>query len=280
MKTKPVTMFLFLIFASTHAVAARVSITDLQQQIDNLQTQIDNLQTGEFILTVDCDNGQEPADVLEQNLGPPQLIIKLKGTCSGFRIERDDVVVSGDDDNGCPSATVEGTINVTGQRTLLSCLTVTGPGSGVVAINNASVTIRDSSISGNSQFGVSAAQSTVSVFGSDVSGNTGAGVLATGARIIINTSKVMNNGGLGVELNTNSTADIDQAQINGNANGDLFLSLHSVATGADNTIGVINLQHDSGVLFFGGMVSGPVSCADQESSAIVAGAVPPGCTGF
>lgn len=230
--------------------------------------------------TVDCDKGQDPGYVLERNPGPQQLIITLKGTCPGFQIERNDVVVSGDDDDGCPSATVEGTIDVTGQRTLVSCLTVTGPGSGVVAINNASVTIRDSSISSNSQFGVSAAQSTVSVFGGEITSNTGAGVMATGARIIINGSGVMNNGGQGLELNTNSTADIDQAQITGNAGGDLFLSLHSVATGADNTINVINLQYDSGVLFFGGAVSGPVSCADDESSAIVAGVVPPGCTGF
>ena len=230
--------------------------------------------------TVDCDKGQDPADVLERNPGPQRLIITLKGHCPGFEIERDDVVVTGNDDNGCPAATVEGTIDVRGQRTLIDCLNVTGAGSGVVAVSNASVTIRNSSISDNEQFGVSAAQSTVSVFGSQVSGNTGAGIFANGARVGVNGSQVVNNAGAGIELNTNSSADIDQAQINGNSTSDLFLSLHSVATGAGNGIGAISLQNDSGVVFFGGSISGPVNCADDESSALFDGVVPAGCTGF
>ncbi len=233
------------------------------------------------VRTVKCDKGEHPEDVLELNPGPQPLVIRLEGTCPSFAINRDDVLVFASAESGCRGATVAGTIFIRGQRAFLGCLTVTRPGSGVVATSNASVVIRDSLIYDNNGFGVSAAQSTVSISASEISNNVKAGVFANGAKIGINgDSHVINNQGAGVELNTNSSADIDQAQIRDNDSDDLFLSLHSVAAGADNTIERINLQNDSGVVFDGTSFD-TINCDDEESSAKVNGISPVGgCTGF
>ena len=214
-----------------------------------------------------CDKGQDPADVLNQELGPQRLEMTLVGTCPGFTVTRDDVRIEGDDESGgddeyvCPDPTarVNGTITFNGaQRAIVACLLVTGQGNGIQANSAASVFIMDSSISYND----------------------GAGVFASsGSSISLSGSKAINNGSAGVELNTNTSADIDNSVVTGNGTGDLFLSLHSVATGGDNSIGVISLQLDSGVSL-GGMISGPVNCADTESSALINGVVPLGCTGF
>jgi len=228
--------------------------------------------------TINCDKGQDPSAILELNPGPQPLVLVLEGTCPGFAIERDAVTVTADDENGCPAATVDGTIVVRGQRTTISCLTVTGSGPGVV-VENAAAQIRDSSMSGNDQVGVSAAQAIVSVTGGEISGNVGAGVTATSSRVGITGADVTNNAGEGLAATTNSSADIDQAYISGNTGSDLFLSLHSVATGQGNTIGTINVQLDSGVSL-DGSISGPFGCADTESSVLINGVVPAGCTGF
>ena len=212
-----------------------------------------------------CDKGQDPAEVLTQELGPQRLEMTLVGICPGFSVTRDDVRIEGDDEYGCPAtdSIVEGTIRFDGvQRTEVACLTVTGPGIGIQAGQAASVMVTDSSISGNAEAGVFA---------------------NSGASISLNGSQVMNNGGAGIEIYTNTSADIDNSQITGNGTngdaGDLYLFLHSTATGQGNTIGTAYLRLDSGVLLDGPSI-GPVVCEDTESSALINGAVPAGCTGF
>lgn len=215
--------------------------------------------------TVDCDKGQHPADVLNQERGPQPLEMTLVGTCPGFTVARDDVTIEGDDEYGCPdaSAKVEGTITFSGaQRAVVACLFVTGPGNGIDALPGSSVLIIDSSISDNTEAGVTA---------------------TSGASISLSRSYVTDNQGEGVVLNTSASADVDNTEIydNGMLDGaaDLFMSLHTTATGQGNTIGAIHLRLDSGVSL-DGSIGGPVSCADTESSALVNGDVPEGCTGF
>lgn len=214
---------------------------------------------------VDCDKGQDPAAVLTQELGPQRLEMTLVGTCPGFSVTRDDVRIEGDDEYGCPatSASVEGTIRFEGvQRATVACLNVTGDGIGIEAVWGSTVLVIDSSISGNTEEGVFA---------------------INGARVDLSRSFVMNNGWTGVTLNTNSMARIENTNITGNGTvsgtGDLSLSLHSTASGGGNTIGATSLELDSGVVLDGPSI-GPVSCADDESSALINGAVPAWCTGF
>ena len=70
---------------------------------------------------VDCEKGQDPAKVLNQEQGPQRLEITLVGTCPGFTVIRDDVMVKGDDEYGCPATTtsVNGTIKFEGHNGLL-----------------------------------------------------------------------------------------------------------------------------------------------------------------
>ena len=211
-----------------------------------------------------CDKGQDPAQVLYQELGPQRLEMTLVGTCPGFTVSRDDVRIEGDDEYGCPAATasLEGTIRFVGvQRAVVACLSVTGPGNGIEAPNS-SVLIVDSSISGNA----------------------GAGVTATsGASVNLSRSQVMNNGGSGIEIYTNTSADIDDSEITGNGTSDgapdLYLFLQSTATGQGNTIGATYLRLDSAVSLDGPSI-GPVVCEDTKSSALVNGDAPPDCTDY
>jgi hypothetical protein len=243
-----------------------------------------------------CDKGQDPADVLNQELGPQRLEMTLVGTCPGFTVTRDDVRIEGDDESGgddeyvCPDPTarVDGTITFNGaQRAIVACLRVTGQGNGIQASSAASVSIIESSISGNAEAGVFASSgSNIYIGNSSISDNAGAGVFACcGSSISLSGSQAINNGSSGVQLITNTSADIDNSEVTGNGYSDggaedLSLSLHTVATGQGNTIGAINLRLDSGVSL-DGSISGPVNCADDESSALINGEVPlEGCTGF
>jgi hypothetical protein len=212
-----------------------------------------------------CDKGQDPAQVLNQELGPQRLEMTLVGTCPGFTVSRDDVRIEGDDENGCPAATasVDGTIRFEGaQRGVIACLSVTGSGNGIQVAPGSSVQIFNSSISGNADVGV-IATSTSSI------GLTG--------------SQVMNNGGSGIEVYTNTSVDIDDSQITGNGMSggatDLYLFLQSTATGQGNTIGTTYLRLDSAVSLDGPSI-GPVVCEDTNSSALVNGDVPPECTDY
>jgi hypothetical protein len=236
---------------------------------------------------VDCDKGQDPAQVLDRELGPQRLEMTLVGTCPGFSVSRDDVRIEGDDENGCPATTasVDGTIRFdSAQRAVIACLTVTGSGNGIQAAPGSSIQIFNSSISGNAGVGVFVTSSSIQIFNSSISGNANAGVFANStASIGLTGSQVMNNGGSGIEIYTNTSADIDNSQVTGNGTSggaaDLYLFLQSVATGQGNTIGATNLRLDSAILLDGPSI-GPVDCEDTKSSALVNGAVPAECMDY
>lgn len=117
-------------------------------------------------------------------LGGPITVV-IRGACSGdVNVARDDTALVAHEEGG----TVDGTINIVGtQRVSIDGLTVTGDGDGISARDNASATIRNAMVTGNTGSGVSVLRSALVILhDNEISGNGEYGVLVTdGANVQI-----------------------------------------------------------------------------------------------
>jgi len=245
---------------------------------------------------VDCERGDTLGEALDEKhvkfLEPIE--IWFTGTCTeNISIERDDVVIFGEGD-----AELIGEIHVNGaQRILLQNFKVTGPGNGIVANRNSSVTLNQMQVVGNhGLMGVGAnAGSHMEIFESTISENLNWGVTVTNtASLGLDQTNVMGNTNINVRADAGSTLYVlNGSKINGSTCDGMHVTLHSNAWIQDSEINgngcsAIFVQYDSGVRFnFGVTVSGNtgagVFCEDLESSFVNNGAPisdPVICSGF
>lgn len=125
-----------------------------QGQIDVLNTQVQALigqvGGGDQNMIVSCTPPDTIGAALANAKPGGRLTITVQGTCTeNVSIARDDVTLMGG------SGTVNGQITVNGARRVsIVGLTVTGPGFGIVATENADVTVQDSTIDLNDAGGL------------------------------------------------------------------------------------------------------------------------------
>lgn len=125
-----------------------------QEQIDVLNGQVqalaDQVGGGDQNVTVSCAPPDTIAAALANAAPGKRLIITVTGTCAeDVVIRRDDVTLKGG------SGVVNGQITVNGaRRVLILDLMVTGPGNGIVATENADVTVQGSTIELNEASGI------------------------------------------------------------------------------------------------------------------------------
>ncbi len=163
---------------------------------------------------------------------PVAVVLSIKGTCTeDVTIEFDDITLEGDPVDG---GTISGTITINGaQRVVIDNLTVTGPGPGIVGIDNAAFTVQNSDISNNSIPGTLP-------FCCDGSGI----VVAGSSSALIDNNTINNNGigggdndfGVGIDVIDASSAVITNNTISGNQADGIFVGNASSARVAFNTI--------------------------------------------
>jgi hypothetical protein len=171
----------------------------------------------------------------------------------------------------------------------ISKSTIENNGNGVLARQGSSVFIRESSISGNEDYGIilkSNSTGTV-VSNSTISGNhIGIGVFENSS-VYVDDSDIVNNYNTGIETDNGVSVDVDNnSTIGSNAEGGINANLHSSVVIGDSSITNngnygIKLQSDSGVriehnaIISGNGVAGEfcnnvescgVFCGDTESS--------------
>lgn len=103
---------------------------------------------------VRCDDGEIVQEYLDTFNDPRGIHLYLVGTCLGFVIEHDDVVIDAHENEACPGATVIGGIEIAGgQRVELTCIAVTDAEDGVT-IFGGEVVLSDVEIYGNDGLGL------------------------------------------------------------------------------------------------------------------------------
>ena len=130
-----------------------VPFQQLQQQIDALKAQVEALAGqvgggGDQVVAVNCPGGTIGGALAQAKPGGA-LVVTVTGTCTeNVTIARNDVTLQG-------GGEVVGQITVDGaQRVLINGLTVSGPGSGIEARNNAAITVTNSTIENNASVGI------------------------------------------------------------------------------------------------------------------------------
>jgi hypothetical protein len=168
---------------------------------------------------IHCDRGQSIQRQIDRRNPDRNLTLIIRGTCTeNVTIDRDDLTLVGE------SGTVVGTISIPGsRRVVIRTLTVTGPGEGVVATENASVTIEDSFLDGNELDGA---------------------VVRNGANAFIRRTSLSNNGhlatvpdrGRGLDVRHGGTADARNSTVLNNRSDGIGVYNNSYARLVANTI--------------------------------------------
>lgn len=167
-------------------------------------------------VTVDCAT-TSLADLINGVAQRPSVaaVLTIKGTCTeDIAIEFDDVTLKGDPVDG---GTISGTITIKGaRRVVIDDLTVTGPGDGIVGIDNAAFTVRNSDISNNSATEGSEGSgivvvnsSSANITGSTISSNAGPGVgVFLSASAFLTSNQIINNIESGILVGDAGSVDL------------------------------------------------------------------------
>jgi len=188
---------------------------------------------------VNCDKGMNPQHFLDQRLFSRPIKLYLVGTCPALTIERDDVLIAGHPDVGCPGATVNGIIVNASDRVELRCLKVTestndddtgiwffsgtgtlynveivhNNGVGLLLGSGAYVEMFDSFASYNNE-GIVVERSSASLENVIVNNNDGAGLMIEhNSSVEFLDGLVGWNGGSGFVVRTNSSLEVDSTHI-------------------------------------------------------------------
>lgn len=182
-----------------------------------------------FTRIVRCDWGANVQQILDRNVLSLPIELRLVGTCAGFNITQDDVVITARDDGICPGATVQGGIKAEGvHRLKLRCIAVTGasehPG---VTILGGTASLEDVSIVGNEGIGLSLGQNAyVEVSRGSISGNGTEGVYMKGSRASLKDTQVSGNEGIGI-LTEQSSLELVGGSITNNDSSGIRLTAGS-----------------------------------------------------
>lgn len=225
---------------------------------------------------VDCDKGQTIQKALDTAPAAhgDRLDISFTGTCSEEYIDvrRDGVRIDGND-----TGTVVGTIRVFGaQNVWLQNMTVTGSRDGVRVVAG-NVVVSFATITGNDEGGINLRRgASVWLRGSTVSHNSESGVYMESSAMEVRNSIIEHNGIDGILAHVGSRVIISDSQLRNNGGVGLALALHSVADLRDGTriydhnwVGAF-VRLDSALLLSGSnnvdLANPAVYCEDTESS--------------
>jgi len=164
-------------------------------------------------IKVKCDKGQSVQSVLDRLNGPATLVVT--GTCHEYLdITKDDVTIQGGTFQApTPPDPSKNMILVrSARRVLIKGVTVTGGWNGIVAYQDASLTLDgNSTISGAANNGVASSfGSSVIVNSSTIQGNLQGAAAVDNSAIVVTNSYIQNNTGPGVVVVRSSSARIGQ----------------------------------------------------------------------
>jgi hypothetical protein len=240
---------------------------------------------------VDCDRGgtiQAAIDKQVSHTGP--ITVNVTGTCEeDIFVERDRVTI-----NGVNTATVVGSIEVNGSdqivlqnisitgsqvgmkinasRVILYRVTVSGIAdwTAIVANENSSLYISESSISGNGQIGVFLGiNSSLNISnGTEISNNGTTGLAVYGSSILYGEPTIQGNV-TGIRADLHSVIDINNADISNNSWAGIVAAQDSAVKLSDgNTVsgngswGVLCEDAESSFVNESSVIADPVSCTD------------------
>lgn len=220
------------------------------------------------VYVVKCDEGMTPQRILDMQWFARPIELQLVGTCPGFEIRRDDVTVTARSNEACPGAIVEGQIAIEGaNRTVLSCLEVTGP-EGSVTMLGGQALLEDVDIIGNGGIGVElGAHSAMEMIGGSIKNqHEGVGMEASYAGL---SDVEISNHGDGIRVENNSYFEMGGGSISNNAEDGVSARSNSVLDLEGVTIADNN---GHGVALFSGANAsfGEVTIRDNAGDGIYA----------
>ncbi len=180
---------------------------------------------------IDCDKGMNPQHFLDQRLFSRPIELYLKGTCPSLTIERDDVLLSGDPEVGCPGAVISGRLLVHGaNRTRIQCLEVTDGFDDVgIHIQGGTAYLEDVFVNGVMGIGLNIASGAyVEVLTSHFEAN-GEGINIERASASIDSTTVVGNWGIGINLEHNSSLEFLDGIVEWNEHVGISLAANSTA---------------------------------------------------
>lgn len=246
------------------------------------------------VQSVDCDKGHSLQAAIDKTASSADShVVSVRGECEEIiTILRDRLVIDGNNE-----ATIKGTVRIFGTRTTLRDLSITGPGTGILA-STARVRLLGVHADGNFGHGLTIVDGAV-VFhraGSESNGsasnNGGSGAYVEAATYSAGNVDINGNGGDGIWADNQSNVSIDSVNVFENQQIGLSMNLHSVLdlSGNTNVAGNLQLQvyagEDSAIRVSSPAVEvhGLISCGDTESSFIDRADAPnvdtPVCSGF
>ena len=235
--------------------------------------------------SVDCDKGHSLQAAIDKSASSAgSHVVFVRGECEEIiTILRDRLVIDGNNE-----ATIKGTVRVFGARTTLRDLSITGPGTGILA-STARVRLLGVHADGNFGHGLTIVDDAVVFHGAgsesngSLSNNGGSGAYVEAATYAAGDVDISGNfNGIEAMIGTVSLDGI--TTISGNANHGIDANFHTSVLLKDsvnisnNAVTGVRLEFDSGLVTFGNVtissnVDSDVFCTDTESSAELFGDV-------
>jgi hypothetical protein len=250
-------------------------------------------------VTVNCDAGQSIQAALDKANPSIPLTLTVQGTCQeDVNINRDSVTV-----NGVLGSTIYGTVAISGASHIsMNNLTFTGPGQGIKVFVS-DVNLDTVFITGNAADGLSVQQNSwVSLSNSEVTGNGNFGIYIQRPAFDANNSEISGNANDGVSSDMDGHSIFRNTVVSGNGGAGISLLFHSIAelrtnpelfdkpmSVTSNQEYGVYMREDSGLritttdVTIDGNVVGGIECSDAESSfanygSSIADSI--NCTGF
>ena len=243
---------------------------------------------------VDCDKGHSLQAAIDKSASSADRhVVFVRGECEEtITIARDRLVIDGKNE-----ATIRGTVRIFGARTTLRDLSITGPGTGILA-STARVRLLGVHADGNFGHGVTIVDDAVVFHGAgsesrgSLSNNGGAGAYVEASTYNADEVDINNNGGDGIWADNQSNVKLESVNVLENQQIGLSMNLHSVLDLSGNTKVAGNFQlqayagEDSAIRVSSPNieVNGLIWCGDTESSYIDRAGAPnvdaPVCSGF
>jgi parallel beta-helix repeat protein len=190
--------------------------------------------------TVDCERGQTISKALEQGDLRKPLVLTVRGTCTeNVIIKRDDVTLQGQPQTGATVAAANAganTITVSGARTVMSGLTVTGGAQGIFVLATSNFTITDSVVKGAAYNGISVVDTHVKILRSTIELNGAHGIALSNGGGRVESNMIRSNVLAGIHIERNAAMTATNNTITANGSNGVELLTNSQATFLGNTV--------------------------------------------
>ena len=190
--------------------------------------------------TVDCERGQTISKALEQGDLRKPLVLTVRGTCSeNVTINRDDVTLQGQPQTGATVAAANAsanTITVSGARTVISGLTITGGAQGIFVLATSNFTINDSVVKGAAYNGISVVDTHVKILRSTIELNGAHGIALSNGGGRVESNMIRSNVLTGIHIERNAAMTATNNTITANGSNGVELLTNSQAQFVGNTV--------------------------------------------